>query len=315
MNNSKAEKLDKFKALLQMLYGNVSSAVYKNVVTYQCYDVVVDDFDDTKHIDIKLIAFNTLGTDNLTEYKDVNNYTKHKNIGVIELKDKTVIIYDIPKQEEIARYTDIGKVLHIEDSAILMIMKHRLILYSFLEMKETFNNECVSRQNIAFSHRVKGIKYDICNMRASIIITDKQGNIAKFIEGTEESNFTAIRYKKQYCDLVMINYEKDKTSINGEVGVSENSQFIHEDKIFTLEEYLRYLTITEIKRVNAPDKRIEFKGVEKIIKIIDHYDIITDKGYKGTLTTDLLEMHLEDVCNNENLLTENFESIREQYLV
>jgi hypothetical protein len=315
MRNSDAEHVDKFKSLLQMMYNNVSSSVYKNVVTYQCYNIITDDTDDKKSIEIELLAFNEIGTDKLTEYKDIKCYSTYKNIGVIELNNKTVIIFDILKQQEIEIYNEVKGTRPIYDSAVLIIMDKRLIIYSLLEMKETFNQECKYRQNEHFTQRACGKEYIAYNMRKSILICTKQGEVVKFIEKNDDANFSANENKHHYCDISIRNYEPDSGYCNESLRVYDGDYFIHKDKIFTLEEFLDFLTIKEIKRIDAPEKRVKIKGIEKVFQWIIHYEIVTNKGYKGTLSSNFLEMNLEGVCDNQNLLTEDFESIREQYLV
>lgn len=277
------------KELLSMMYNRVSELQFDNKVTYWCAD--------GKKCDV-LIFYNK-DTDEIVQYEDMCKYTTRKNIGFIEFRDKAVII-DLNTLQEIKRYENILKCEYIYDAAVAIPMKNRLIVYSLIENKEIFNEECTCTNNR--SDRAEGRIYDFISFGKSSIVVKRDGTVGKLFK-TNKTRHIAEANKRTYCDIVI-----RELSVKNTGYLDNTNYFICGKNIYTTEEYLKEITV---KSIEEDLFTLDIAGVQQ--EDVAGYNVILNNGNKGYLASNLRRMTIGK--KSKNVLNDDFEYYKKTYLM
>lgn len=277
------------KELLSMMYNRVSELQFDNKVTYWCAD--------GKKCDV-LIFYNK-DTDEIVQYEDMCKYTTRKNIGFIEFRDKAVII-DLNTLQEIKRYENILKCEYIYDTAVAIPMKNRIIVYSLIENKELFNEECICTNNR--SDRAEGRIYDFISFGKSSIVVKRDGTVGKLFR-TAKARHIAEANKRTYCDIVV-----QELSVKNTGYLDNTNYFVCGKNIYTTEEYLKEITVKSIKEDLFTS---DINGLQQ--EGIAGYNVILNNGNKGYLASNLRRMTIGK--KSKNILNDDFEYYKKTYLV
>lgn len=277
------------KELLSMMYKRVSELQFDNKVTYWCAD--------GKKCDV-LIFYNK-DTDEIVQYEDMCKYTTRKNIGFIEFRDKAVII-DLNTLQEIKRYENILKCEYIYDAAVAIPMKNRLIVYSLIENKEIFNEECTCTNNR--SDRAEGRIYDFISFGKSSIIVKRDGTVGKLFK-TNKTRHIAEANKRTYCDIVI-----RELSVKNTGYLDNTNYFICGKNIYTTEEYLKEITV---KSIEEDLFTLDIAGVQQ--EDVAGYNVTLNNGNKGYLASNLRRMTIGK--KSKNILNDDFEYYKKTYLI
>lgn len=277
------------KELLSMMYNRVSELQFDNKVTYWCAD--------GKKCDV-LIFYNK-DTDEIVQYEDMCKYTTRKNIGFIEFKDRVVII-DLNTLQEIKRYTNTLRCEYIYDTAVAIPMKDRLIVYSLVENKEIFNEECTCTNNR--SDRAEGRIYDFISFGKSSIVVKRDGTVGKLFK-TNKARHIAEANKRTYCDIVV-----QELSVKNTGYLDNTNYFVCGKNIYTTEEYLKEITV---KSIEEDLFTLDIDGLQQ--EGVAGYNVILNNGSKGYLASNLRRMTIGK--KSKNILNDDFEYYKKTYLI
>lgn len=277
------------KELLSMMYNRVSELQFDNKVTYWCAD--------GKKCDV-LIFYNK-DTDEIVQYEDMCKYTTRKNIGFIEFRDKAVII-DLNTLQEIKRYTNTLRCEYIYDTAVAIPMKGRLIVYSLIENKEIFNEECTCTNNR--SDRAEGRIYDFISFGKSSIVVKRDGTVGKLFK-TNKARHIAEANKRTYCDIVV-----QELSVKNTGYLDNTNYFVCGKNIYTTEEYLKEITV---KSIEEDLFTLDIDGLQQ--EGVAGYNVILNNGNKGYLASNLRRMTIGK--KSKNILNDDFEYYKKTYLI
>lgn len=246
-----------------------------------------------------ILIFYNKDTDEIVQYEDMRKYTTRKNIGFIEFRDKAVII-DLNTLQEIKRYENILKCEYIYDTAVAIPMKNRLIVYSLIENKELFNEECICTNNR--SDRAEGRIYDFISFGKSSIVVKRDGTVGKLFR-TDKARHIAEANKRTYCDIVV-----QELSVKNTGYLDNTNYFVCGKNIYTTEEYLKEITVKSIKEDLFTS---DINGLQQ--EGIAGYNVILNNGNKGYLASNLRRMTIGK--KSKNILNDDFEYYKKTYLV
>lgn len=231
----------------------------------------------------------------LFENEVIEDYeSTHNNYIIVQLH-RRVIIYDTEKCVEVYNTKAVG-FTKIDINRILIRSKDKIVIYSLQEHKVIEELQC-NGTGLSW-HKVIGKRLSFLGLGESGIILNSNNEVQRVINGDKYIN--AVSFKRSYCDMIIL--------MNGAVDTNgyldKSNYFICGNKIYTLEEYLNYLTIKNIEPV-----------YEKETNNIKHYKITTNNGFKGTMSATLRNMSIKNLFGNENILDSRFDFIREKYLI
>lgn len=293
------------KELLNMMYEEIDEGTFGDLSTYWCTD----------ENGSKTLIFVNNKTEEMLQYSNMIRYTTYKDIGVIELENELILI-DLSKLQILNKYSDTLKCEYIYDSAVAIPTKNRLIVYSFIDQKEIFNEECKCSNKR--SDRAIGRIYDFINFGKTSILVKRDGTVGAVFH-VDKLRHIAIADKSAYCDIIVstVQNNADKNYLR------EDNYFVCGLNVYNTKEYLEFLTVKSTKEAYANHPTFTIRllpngevkpDIRKNIEL-DHYEIVTDKGFTGTLSLNLRCMKLKKVLNNKNILRDEFDNIRNEYLI
>lgn len=205
-----------------------------------------------------------------------------------------VVIYDVINHIETysTEYGSNYKMLSRKN--IVIRVPDKILIYSVFDRKIT--QEIEAKGTAIFSNIVRGKSTNFICFNTCGILFDKNDNILRIFN--YNNDITAVNNSRSYCDLMILNMQNNKIDY-----LDKNNHFIHKNNIFTLEEFLEYLTIKEI----TP----KYKGNGKV----DYYAVLNNKGLTGTISPELNTLRYKGILHGENILTDRFDYFKKTYLV
>lgn len=293
-----SDKIILYNILEQKETTNIEIPITSNriIVSYLNKDtiVIVD-----VHLDIHRIHSICHIKENrvLFENETIEDCEKLPNNEIILQLYKRIVIYDTDKCAEVYNKEGALGFKKIDPYKILIRLKDKIVIYSVQDHKEIEELQC-NGSGLNW-HKVLGNKLQFLSLGKSGIILDYNNEIQRVVN-SDKNNINAVSFKRSYCDMIIL--------MNGTVDTNgyldKSNYFICGNKIYTLEEYLNYLTIKNIEPV-----------YEKETNNIKHYKITTNNGFKGTMSATLRSMSIKNLFGNENILDSRFDFIREKYLI
>lgn len=212
-----------------------------------------------------------------------------------------IIVYDSDECKEIYNEKALGY-KKLDNCNILIRLKNAIKIYSVIERRIIKEIQCIG-EGLSWNKTLGNKLYFIGLGKSGIIFNDKN-EIIKVLNS--DYTISATSYKNCYCDItIFMNGAEDENGYFDENGyLDKRNYYICGDKVFTLKEYLEYLTIKDIKPVYKNDN-----------VSIKHYNITTNKGLKGIMSTKLRSLKINNILGNENILDKRFDFIRDKYLI
>lgn len=277
------------KEILLMMYKNVNELSFDNKTTYWCTDGEKCD----------IIIFCNNDTGKTVQYDNIIKYSTRKNISFIELKDKA-IIFDLNTLSEVATYEISMRCSYIYDEAVAIPMKDRVVVYSLLQNKELFNEEC--KCTAGSSYNAKGRVYDFINFNTAALLVKRDGTVGKLIKANKGMKLSCSSDKSVFCDMIVTQSQSSYFVDNIDFG---QTVFVCGTSIFDLDDYMDYITIESIELVETDVTNKDLFEQKK-------YDVVLKNGQKGRMSHDLRRLRIND--KGSNILNTNFEYYKKQYL-
>lgn len=248
---------------------------------------------------------NLIAIEEINNSKDVIFYALDNNRG-----EQWVIIFNTIKHKEIYNTNCNADYRILNEESILLKLPDKILLYSTIKRKieqeiEVSETRCWGDD--AYGKVLSTISYG----KVWMTINRDINEIKIF---NNDTDMLVVENENSYFDLIAIDIKtKDDDSFgsfNLDFGsdirleyLYKNNYYIHNDKIFTLEEFLEHLTIKEIT------PKYNKNGT------VGYYNVVNSKGLIGKLSSEFDKLRFKDVLHNKNILTDRFEYIKKKYLV
>lgn len=219
-----------------------------------------------------------------------------------------ITIYNLNKFEEVY-HVDCYNTCYIplNTKSIGIQTPDKLLMYSILDRKIVKEIEISGAQQF---YEEWGRSLTFISFGKTWMLFDRNNNKIVNIFNSD-TNTIAIRSIKSYCDLIVIDTKNKSNTFDLIDYRCENvfdyshkgNYYIHNDKVFTLDEFLEHFTIKEI--------------IPKYNKngTVGYYNVVNSKGLTGKLSSKFNKLRFKDVLHNKNILTDRFEYIKKKYLV
>lgn len=239
--------------------------------------------------------------------EDVIFYALDNNIG-----EQRVIIFNTIKHKEIYNTNCNADYVILNKENILIKIPNKILLYSTIKRK--IEQEIEISETRCWGGYAYGKVLNIISYGKTWMTFNRDTNEIKIFNN--DTDMIVVENGNSYCDLIVIDIKTKDDDPFEDLSLSfgidddarieylyKNNYYIHNDKVFTLEEFLEHLTIKEIT------PKYNKNGT------VGYYNVVNSKGLTGKISSDFNKLRFKDVLRNKNILTDRFEYIKKKYLV
>ena len=286
--------------ILKMMHNDNVIKHYKDIIVFEA----------RLNVGLKLYVYKENGYG--FEFNDIFEYYIVKDILVMQSTDK-IIIFDLSELTTLFSFEHYN--FNIMDKAFINVYDNSLILLGkALVHIYSINEKCVT-DTVELNHRIGTKDYNSIGRIVTaynftgltLLINTRNGKLIKAFDRQINNGYISTSARKNcFCDIIITKAESHIGSNEIVIGC------ICDNKYFSIEEYLVYIGIKDIKPVYGKSFGKDILGQHVIINPISHYDIVTEKGYIGTLSTDMRNLKIKRFGNG-NLTSVNYEINRKTY--
>lgn len=286
--------------ILKMMHNDNVIKHYKDIIVFEAQ----------LNVGLKLYVYKENGYG--FEFNDIFEYCIVKDILVMQSTDK-IIIFDLSELTTLFSFEHYN--FNIMDKAFINVYDNSLILLGkTLVHIYSINEKCVT-DTVELNHRIGTKDYNSIGRIVTaynftgltLLINTRNGKLIKAFDRQINNGYISTSARKNcFCDIIITKAESHIGSNEIVIGC------ICDNEYFSIEEYLVYIGIKDIKPVYGKSFGKDILGQHVIINPISHYDIVTEKGYIGTLSTDMRNLKIKRFGNG-NLTSVNYEINRKTY--